>query len=245
MGHMVAKDVYGALGDKIDGLTVRTPQTEAFHAMLRELYSPEDAELIVKMPFTLARVERIAKLAGMDPAEVEPQLARLADKGLVVDLNLGGTCHHMPTPFVIGIFEFTMMRMRSSDPNIGKLSKLFVEYRRGRCLLRRQLQEWRAGVGRTGRAAPRAHRGATVSARATTRGTGAADAIGAAENSTGSSDGARRWHDGHEFRAGRRVARTPGGTIRGGLGSVAGARRSGPGPDGPVHAPQAAGAGRP
>jgi hypothetical protein len=128
MGHVVAKDVYGALGDKIDGLTVRTPQTEAFHAMLRELYSPEDAELIVKMPFTLARVERIAKLAGMDPAEVEPQLARLADKGLVVDLNLGGTCHHMPAPFVIGIFEFTMMRMRSSDPNIGKLSKLFVEY---------------------------------------------------------------------------------------------------------------------
>ena len=46
MGHMVAKDVYGALGDKIDSLTVRTPQTEAFHAMLRELYSPEEAELM-------------------------------------------------------------------------------------------------------------------------------------------------------------------------------------------------------
>jgi hypothetical protein len=46
-------DVYGALGDKIDSLTVRA-QTEAFHAMLRELYSPEEAELIVKM-FTLAR----------------------------------------------------------------------------------------------------------------------------------------------------------------------------------------------
>jgi len=37
MGHMVAKDVYGALGDKIDSLTVHTPQTEAFHTMLREL----------------------------------------------------------------------------------------------------------------------------------------------------------------------------------------------------------------
>jgi ferredoxin len=128
MGHMVAKDVYGALGEKIDSLTVRTPQTEAFHAMLRELYSPEEAELIVKMPFSLARVERIAKLAGKDPAELEPLLARLADKGLVVDLNLGGTYHYMPAPFVIGFFEFTMMRMRSSDPDIGKLSRLFVEY---------------------------------------------------------------------------------------------------------------------
>ena len=47
MGHIVAKDIYGALGEKIDNLAVRTPQTKAFHAMLRQLYSPDDAELIV------------------------------------------------------------------------------------------------------------------------------------------------------------------------------------------------------
>jgi len=51
MGHIVAKDIYGALGEKIDNLAVRTPQTKAFHAMLRQLYSPDDAELIVGMPF--------------------------------------------------------------------------------------------------------------------------------------------------------------------------------------------------
>jgi ferredoxin len=128
MGHIVAKDLYGALGDKIDGLAVHTPQTEAFHAMLRALYSPEEADLIVRMPFGLATAERIAKVAGRDTADVEPMLARLADKGLVVDLNLGGTFHYMPAPFVIGIFEFTMMRLRGDDPDIGRLSKLFVEY---------------------------------------------------------------------------------------------------------------------
>jgi len=128
MGHIVAKDLYGALGDKIDGLAVHTPQTEAFLAMLRALYSPEEADLIVRMPFGLATAERIAKVAGRDTADVEPMLARLADKGLVVDLNLGGTFHYMPAPFVIGIFEFTMMRLRGDDPDIGRLSKLFVEY---------------------------------------------------------------------------------------------------------------------
>ena len=56
MGHMVAKDLYGALGAKIDQLTVRTPQTETFREILRALYSPEEAELVVRMPFSLSAI---------------------------------------------------------------------------------------------------------------------------------------------------------------------------------------------
>lgn len=128
MGHMVAKDLYGSLGEKIDNLTVRTPQTETFRAMLRELYSPEEAELIVRMPFSLSTLDRIAKVTGRDRNEIEPLLTGLCEKGLVVDLLLGGTYRYMPAPFVIGIFEFTMMRMSGDDPGIGKLSKLFSDY---------------------------------------------------------------------------------------------------------------------
>ena len=131
MGHVVAKDIYGALGDKIDNLQVRTPQTGAFYAMLRELYSPDEAELIVKMPFSLSTLDRIAKVTGRDRNEVEPMLEALCEKGLVVDLHLDGAYRYIPAPFVIGIFEFTMMRMDSSDENIGKYSKLFVDYLAG------------------------------------------------------------------------------------------------------------------
>jgi len=45
-----------------------------------------------------------------------------------VDIRLGDNYHYMPAPFVIGIFEFTMMRMDSSNPDIGKISRLFVDY---------------------------------------------------------------------------------------------------------------------
>jgi ferredoxin len=128
MGHIVAKDIFGALGDKIDGLPFRTPQTETFQAILRELYSPEEAELIVSMPFTLSTADRIAKVAGRDPKEIESLLARLSDKGLVVDIKLGDTYRYMPAPFVIGFFEFTMMRLKDSDPEIGRISRLFLEY---------------------------------------------------------------------------------------------------------------------
>jgi len=131
MGHVVAKDIYGALGDKIDGLHVRTPQTEIFYAMLRELYSPDEAELIAKMPFSLSTLERIAKVTGRERTALEPMLTALCEKGLVVDLILDGTYRYMPAPFVIGIFEFTMMRMGSSDQKIGTISRLFTEYLAG------------------------------------------------------------------------------------------------------------------
>jgi hypothetical protein len=67
VGHIVAKDIYGPLGEKIDSLSVRTPQTEAFHAMLRQLYSTEEAELVVQMPFGLSTLGRIARLTGREP----------------------------------------------------------------------------------------------------------------------------------------------------------------------------------
>jgi ferredoxin len=128
MGHIVAKDIYGPLGDKIDNLAIRTPQTKAFFAMLRQLYAPEEAELIVGMPFTLSTLDRIANVTGRDRSELEPLLARLCDKGLVVDLDLGGNYHYMPAPFVVGFFEFTMMRLDSLDENIGEYARLFVDY---------------------------------------------------------------------------------------------------------------------
>ncbi len=128
MGHTVAKDIYGALGEKIDSLSVRTPQTKAFYAMLRQLYSPEEAELIVAMPFRLSKLDRIARVTGRKPDQIRPMLDRLCDKGLVVDVDLGGSYYYMLAPFVIGIFEFTMMRMDSADKDIGKISKLFVDY---------------------------------------------------------------------------------------------------------------------
>ncbi|MEK6249273.1 MAG: hypothetical protein N2C12_13910, partial [Planctomycetales bacterium] len=106
MGHIVAKDIYGPLGEKIDSLSVRTPQTKAFHAMLRQLYSPDEAELIVAMPFGLSTLGRIARITGRNQDELRPILDRLCDKGLVVDLDLGGKYRYMPAPFVVGFFEF-------------------------------------------------------------------------------------------------------------------------------------------
>ncbi|MGD9265187.1 MAG: 4Fe-4S dicluster domain-containing protein [Lysobacterales bacterium] len=128
MGHVVAKDIYGPLGKKIDGMSVRTPQTEAFHAMLRQLYSEEEAELVVQMPWGLSTLGRISRVTGRDKKELQPILERLCDKGLVVDLDLGGKYRYMPAPFVIGIFEFTMMRNNLAGEEAGQYAQAFTEY---------------------------------------------------------------------------------------------------------------------
>jgi len=40
MGHLAGKEaLYRKLGKKIDGLTVRVPWNEKFHAILSELYT--------------------------------------------------------------------------------------------------------------------------------------------------------------------------------------------------------------
>lgn len=130
MGHMSSKDAYRKLGDKIDNLTARTPWSETLHEILKELYSEEEADVVVKMPFGLSSLKKIARTTKYDESKLRTILEGLADKGLVVDLHRGEKAYYLPSPMVIGIFEFTMMR---TDANLDrkKISGLFHAYMKG------------------------------------------------------------------------------------------------------------------
>jgi hypothetical protein len=110
MGHLAGKDLYRQLGKKIDGLTVRAPWNEALYAMLRELYSEEDARLVVQMPYGLSPLRRVERVTGLPRSQLQNQLESLCQRGLVMDLCIGDRTYYAPSPMVIGIFEFTMMR---------------------------------------------------------------------------------------------------------------------------------------
>lgn len=127
MGHLVGKDIYRRLGTKIDGLSVRVPWTEALHAVLKELYSEDDADLVVRMPYGLATADRLAQVTRIPPATLVPRLDSLCERGLVMDIRVGAGTYYMPSPLVIGIFEYTMMRTRGGVDH-KKLAHLFHEY---------------------------------------------------------------------------------------------------------------------
>jgi ferredoxin len=127
MGHRVGKSLYRELHRKIDGLSMRAPWNETFHAIVKELYSEEEADVIVKMPYGLSPLKRIALLSGRDEKRLSEVLNGLANKGLVIDICREDTAYYMPSPMVIGIFEFTMMRT-GNDFDPKKMAQLFHEY---------------------------------------------------------------------------------------------------------------------
>jgi Pyruvate/2-oxoacid:ferredoxin oxidoreductase delta subunit len=124
---MVGKDIYRKLGKKIDNLTMRAPWNETFHSILKELYSTDEADVIVKMPYGLSNLDRIEKVTEYERSRLRKILDGLCAKGLVMDLWMNGEYHYMPSPMVVGIFEFTMMRT-GENLNTKEWARLFHSY---------------------------------------------------------------------------------------------------------------------
>ena len=129
MANRTDGNVYRSLGEKIDNLTVRTPWNETFHSILKELYTNEEADAVVKMPYTLSSLDRIARITNIENIRMHGILEGLSNKGLVLDLYNGndGQFYYMPSPLVIGLFEFTMMKT-GNNHNKKECAKLFQEY---------------------------------------------------------------------------------------------------------------------
>jgi len=127
MGHTAGKDIYRRLGANIDNLTFRAPWNATFHSLLKELYSPEEADLVVRMPATLTTFDRLRAITGYDDEPLRNLLESLCSKGLIMDLWLSKSYHYMPSPLVVGIFELTMMRT-APDQDWKKVSRLFHDY---------------------------------------------------------------------------------------------------------------------
>ena len=50
MGHRTSKDLYRALGRRLDQAPVRTPWTPVFHDLVRALYTLSLADLVIRRP---------------------------------------------------------------------------------------------------------------------------------------------------------------------------------------------------
>jgi hypothetical protein len=127
MGHLVGKDLFRKLGSKIDGLEMRAPWNDKLHAVLKELYSPEEAEVVIRMPYGLSTFEELEKATGREKGDLRRILDSLTTKGLVMDFWLNQAYQYTPSPMVIGIFEFTMMRM-GAGTNSKQWARLLHEY---------------------------------------------------------------------------------------------------------------------
>ncbi|MBI5624155.1 MAG: 4Fe-4S dicluster domain-containing protein [Elusimicrobia bacterium] len=133
MGHLAGKDLYRELGSKIDTLVCRAPWNETLREILKSLYTEEEADLLIRMPSFASTASAISRSAGLPESKTRTLLEAMAVKGLVVDLLMKGESYYVPSPMVIGFFEFTMMRAgaaasESGTPDVKKMARLFHEY---------------------------------------------------------------------------------------------------------------------
>ena len=127
MGHIIGKDIYRKLGDKIDNTTVRMPWSKSLYEMLKALYTETEADLIVRMPYRPSPIERISKLTKMPVRTLKPMLEAMCSKGLICDLWEKDHYEYMISPFIIGFFEFSMMRTQG-ELDSKKWAELFHNY---------------------------------------------------------------------------------------------------------------------
>ena len=127
MGHLVGKDIYRQLGRRLDQSPIRTPWTPIFRQLVESLYSPAEAELIVRLPYRPSTLTRIARMTGETETALRSRLEGLSAKGLVLDLWNGADYQYMVSPLVIGFFEFTMMRTGPDLPR-ARWAELFQAY---------------------------------------------------------------------------------------------------------------------
>ena len=130
MAHHVAKDIYRKLGKKIDGLSTRVPWNQPLYEILKELYTPEEAEVLVRMPYGLSSLDQVVRSTKYDAEKLRGILEKLCEKGLVFDVRIKDKYWYTPAPLAVGIFEMTMMRTRG-ELKYAEWARLFHEYMHG------------------------------------------------------------------------------------------------------------------
>ncbi len=123
MGHIAARQQYEKLRSKVDRYPVGAPATETIYEILKTLYTPEEAELASRLPLKFSTLGSLSRRLQVPADRLRAQLEPLCDKGLVMDLTLGGKRRYVLVPTVVGFFEFSMMRHRENldQPRLAEL----------------------------------------------------------------------------------------------------------------------------
>jgi Na+-translocating ferredoxin:NAD+ oxidoreductase RNF subunit RnfB len=110
MGHSAAKDIFRRVGHKLDNLHVRCSWNDDLKALVKAVFTEDEAEIFVRLPYVFSDMTRIRKITGLPDKRLHELLDNLCGKGLVIDVWVRDRYYYMPSPLLIGVFEFTMMR---------------------------------------------------------------------------------------------------------------------------------------
>lgn len=129
MSHIVGKDAYKSLEERLNKFPQGAPPSETLYKILSMMFTEEEATLVAKLPiksFNIKDANEIWELSEVKTAKI---LENLASKALILDLECekDGEQKYMMAPPMAGFFEFALMRTGGHlDQKL--LSKLLHQY---------------------------------------------------------------------------------------------------------------------
>ena len=118
------EDVYKRLREFLDAMPGGFPSTESGVEIkiLKKLYTPEEAELTMKLKEEPEEVSDIASRIGADESELAKKLEDMAQNGLIFRVRDGDKRLYQAFQFLVGVYEFQLKNLDR------EFSELFEEY---------------------------------------------------------------------------------------------------------------------
>jgi len=127
MSHVNLKNSYKSLSDRLNLFPQGAPPSDLLFRILEVLFSREEAALVALLPIRPFSAAAAARIWGRPEAQARAILEGLADRGMLLDLELRGEQVFVLPPPMAGFFEFSMMRVgKGYDQKL--LAELFHQY---------------------------------------------------------------------------------------------------------------------
>lgn len=128
MSHVVGTHrSHELLRQRLDKMPTGAPDSPEVIKILEILFSPEEADLVRRVPGKPTSLEALAGKLNIPASELDGKLTDLARRGLMLDFEHEGQRYFMLPPIVVGLFEFVFMRARDGLP-MAEISRLFEKY---------------------------------------------------------------------------------------------------------------------
>jgi electron transport complex protein RnfB len=119
-------DVYRQLAQHLDSLPsgLHVSESTIEPRVLRQLFTPGEAELALYLTLIPEEPRVIARRAGIDRGEARRRLEEMANKGLIVGVRVQeDAVEHAADQYAIGVWRF---HVNDSSPGYGKVPALPV-----------------------------------------------------------------------------------------------------------------------
>ena len=123
----MAEDVYARLRAFLDALPGGYPETDSGVEIkiLKKLYTPEEAELTLKLSEEPEEISVIADRAGMDESTAAEMLEAMAQNGVIFRVKKDGKPLYQAFQFLVGIYEF---QLKNLDREFSELFEAYLPY---------------------------------------------------------------------------------------------------------------------